>query len=87
MWVKLGLTGNIPSGWFKMFKTNVVLAEHACSWVSDSGGYDLEKLSYWAFNQLRKNGKITYEKLSDTVQHLHTWQGNKIAVLLNYDRE
>jgi hypothetical protein len=61
-WKKLGLNGKPTAGWFKLFKLNVDLAERSCSWVSDSGGNDLEHLTYWAFNKFKKEGKITYEK-------------------------
>jgi len=59
-WKKLGLSGSPATGWFKIFKTNTVLAERACSWTSDSGGRDPEKLAYWAFAQFKKNGRIVY---------------------------
>ena len=61
-WKKLGLNGKPTAGWFKLFKSNLNLAERSCAWVSDSGGDDLERLTYWAFNKFKKEGKITYEK-------------------------
>jgi hypothetical protein len=61
-WKKLGLNGKPTAGWFKLFKSNLDLAERSCSWVSDSGGNDLERLTYWAFNKFKKEGKINYEK-------------------------
>jgi hypothetical protein len=61
-WKKLGLDGKPTAGWFRLFKLNAKLAERSCSWVSDSGGQDLERLTYWAFNKFKKEGKITYEK-------------------------
>ena len=61
-WNKLGIQGKPTAGWFKLFKLNVAIAERACSFASDSNADNLEKLTYWAFNQYRKNGKITYEK-------------------------
>jgi len=61
-WKKLGLDGKPTAGWFRLFKLNATLAERSCSWVSDSGGNDLEHLTYWAFNKFKKEGKITYEK-------------------------
>jgi biotin operon repressor len=61
-WKKLGLDGKPTAGWFKLFKLDARLAERSCSWVSDSGGNDLERLTYWAFNKFKKEGKITYEK-------------------------
>jgi biotin operon repressor len=61
-WVKLDLEEKPTASWFKIFRDNTSLAERACSWASDSGGDELEKLTYWAFNQFKKNGKIVYEK-------------------------
>lgn len=61
-WSKLKLSGSPTAGWFRIFKLNAVTASRACEWVSDSGGQDLEKLTYWAFNQFKKNGKIVYDK-------------------------
>lgn len=61
-WIKLGLGKKPTASWFKIFKQNAGLAERACSWASDSGGKDLEKLTYWALNQFKKHGKIVYNK-------------------------
>jgi len=70
MWKKLELSGNPSAGWFKLFKANTALAERACSWVSDSGGDDLERLTYWAYNQFKKYGKINYAKVEFQQQSL-----------------
>lgn len=59
-WQKLGLKGHPDAAWFKIFKTDPGIAERACNWASDSGGQDLRKLTFWGFNQFRKNGKITF---------------------------
>ena len=66
-WKKLNLRQKPTASWFKLFKTNSGIAERACSWASDSGGDDLEKLVYWAYHQFRKNGKIVFDKNFATV--------------------
>lgn len=60
-WEKLHLDGEPNGSWFRIFKLNSTIAERACSWASDSGADNLEKLIYWAFSQLRKHGEIRYE--------------------------
>ena len=61
-WKKLGLGEKPTASWFKQFRLCLTEMERACSWASDSGGNDLEKLTYWALNQFKKYGKIVYEK-------------------------
>jgi hypothetical protein len=61
MWKKLNLNGKPTAGWFRLFKLNSDMAERSCAWASDSGGTDLEKLTFWAFNQFKKYGKINFQ--------------------------
>ncbi len=59
-WKKLGLDGKPTAGWFRIFKIDENMAERSCSFASDSGAKNIEKITYWAFNQYKKHGKIKY---------------------------
>lgn len=61
-WKKLGLGGKPTARWFRLFKLNADLAERSCAWASDSGARDLERITYWGFNQFKNYGKINYEQ-------------------------